>query len=154
MVALPFCHFELKASKPLPPEYPRELKTLGDYLRKKRLDLGIYQKQAAEIIGTNATTIWDWENNRTQPDLEFIPQIIAFLRYNPYENISNLSLGERIIAYRQAHGITQKALAHQLGIDPGTLGRWEKNESTPWQEKANVLNSLFGTISTAIGRTE
>lgn len=154
MVALPFCHSELKAQKPLPPEYPRELKTFGDHLRKKRLDLGIYQKQVAEIVGVDATTIFNWENNRTEPDLEFIPQIIDFLGYNPYEYIANLSLGERIIAYRQAHGLSQKALAQQLGIDPGTLGRWEKNESTPWEEKANVLNSLFGTVSATIGNTE
>ena len=38
-VALPFCKIELNAPKPLsPPGYPETINTLGDNIRKKRLD--------------------------------------------------------------------------------------------------------------------
>jgi len=55
---LPFCHLTLKAKKPLPLGYPQILKTLGDHLRKRRLDLNLLQKEVAEIIGVDETTIY------------------------------------------------------------------------------------------------
>src|SRR5712691_8111311 len=45
--ALPFCHVRLQAQKPLAAAYPRELWTLGDRVRKRRLDLGLRQKDVA-----------------------------------------------------------------------------------------------------------
>ena len=36
--ALPFCHVRLSGPKPLPKAYPKHLKTLGDHIRKRRLD--------------------------------------------------------------------------------------------------------------------
>ena len=52
-VALPFCKIELKAPKPLYPiGYPQILKTLGDHIRKKRLDLGLLQRDVAKMIDT------------------------------------------------------------------------------------------------------
>lgn len=62
-VALPFCKIELKAPKPPPAGYPKILKTLGDHIRKKRLDLGLLQKDVAKIIGTTESTIWNREND-------------------------------------------------------------------------------------------
>jgi hypothetical protein len=42
---LPFCQITLKALKPKGSEYPKELKTFGDHLRKKRLDLRLLRKE-------------------------------------------------------------------------------------------------------------
>lgn len=41
MLALPFCHFTLRAERPKPNWwlYPKELNTLGDHIKKKRLTL-------------------------------------------------------------------------------------------------------------------
>ena len=67
-VALPFCKIELKAARPLSvPDYPKTLNTLGDHIRKKRLDLELLQKDVANIIGINESTIWNWENNYATP---------------------------------------------------------------------------------------
>jgi transcriptional regulator with XRE-family HTH domain len=150
-VALPFCGIVLKAQKPLPPEYPRELKTLGDHLRKKRLALKLTQEEVARILHTNEGCVVYWEKNHKSPSLRFISRIVQFLGYNPYEDISSRSLGERIVIYRQIHGVSQEQLASQLGIDPGTLGRWEKGKSTPWAEKMDVLNSLIHPAFSAAG---
>jgi hypothetical protein len=43
MVALHFCEVTLTAKKPLSEAYPKTLKTLGDHLRKRRLDLNLFQ---------------------------------------------------------------------------------------------------------------
>jgi len=111
----------LKAQKPLLSDYPLQTKSLGDHIRKRRLDLKIFQKDAAEKIGVDETTIWFWENNRVEPSISFIPKIIEFLGYIPFETKYN-SLGERIIIFRRIHGLSQKKLASLIGIDSTTIG--------------------------------
>ena len=141
-LVLPFCHLTLKAKKPFPPGYPQILKTLGDHLRKRRLDLKLLQKEVAERIGVDKITIYYWENNRVKPSLTFIPKIIGFLGYIPFNKTFN-SLGEQIITYRRLYGLTQKKLAHILGIDPTTIGHWERGEHLPQQPLLDRLISFF-----------
>jgi predicted transcriptional regulator len=106
MVALPFCHVQLTARKPLSPAYPRVLRTLGDHLRKRRLDLGLLQRDVAEQLQVHQMTLCNWETNRTSPQLRFIPRILTFLGYCPYDSHSG-SLGKRIRARRRLMGISQ-----------------------------------------------
>ena len=88
---MPFCHIQLTGRKPLPPFYPKELITLGDHLRKRRLDLGLLQKDVANKIGVNKATITNWELNHTFPEIRYIPAIIEFLGYWPYDTpVDNL----------------------------------------------------------------
>jgi len=130
MVALPFCHITLKAQKPLIPQYPTEIKTLGDHLRKRRLDLKLFQREAAEIIGVSKSGYENWETNRLNPMFWYYPKIIEFLGYLPFKT-NGLSTGEKIVLYRKSKGISQFNFARQLGIDPSTLARWEKGRGKP-----------------------
>ena len=82
-VALPICHIELKAQKPNRKPYPKELKTYGDHLRKKRLDLNLSQPQVAKIINITTDSITNWELNRNNPSLKQVQKIILFLEYTP-----------------------------------------------------------------------
>jgi len=132
----------LKTQKPPPPYYPKKLKTLGDHLRKRRLDLKLYQKDVAKRIGVDEATIYNWENNRSFPPLCFIPKIIELLGYVPFESRAR-TLGEKIVYSRRLLGLTQKKLAKSLGIDPSTLGRWERNESQPNKKLLEKLNTLL-----------
>ena len=129
-VALPSYHLRLATRKPLPEGYPEQLLTLGDHLRKRRLDLGLLQKEVAEQIGANVMTIVNWEKNHTSPALRFVPGIVGFLGYN-LNNETPGSLGQRLIAARRRLGLSQKGLASLLEIDPTTLARWERNEGVP-----------------------
>ena len=88
-------------------------------------------------------TICSWEINRTIPQLRFIPRIIAFLGYDPYDENSPKDLAQRIIFTRQGLGMTQRKLAHHLGIDPSTLGRWERGIGQPSKRLAQALNSFL-----------
>jgi DNA-binding XRE family transcriptional regulator len=56
--------------------------TLGDHLRRRRLELGLYQKDVAIQIGVTASTIWNWEHGWTI-DKRFVPLIVDFLGYRP-----------------------------------------------------------------------
>ena len=67
MDALPFCHLPVATRKPLSEAYPKEVRTLGDRIRKKRLDLGLRQRDVATQIGCDKTTVANWEKNRSEP---------------------------------------------------------------------------------------
>lgn len=143
-LTLPFCHLTLKAPKPLPPNYPLQIKSLGDHIKKKRLDLKIFQKEAAKKIGVDETTIWFWENNRVEPSISYIPKILEFLGYIPFK-AKHDSLGEKIIAFRRIHGLSQKKLASLIGIDSTTIGSWERDEHKPIKTHLSKLTLFIST---------
>ena len=151
--ALPFCKVILKAQKPASAAYPKTLKTLGDHLRKKRLDLKLCQKEVAQKLGINKTTVYNWENNRTSPSMNHIPKIIEFLGYVPYDTPPR-TLGDKISTSRRLLGLTQKELARRLGIDPSTLGRWERDKSQPVKKQLERLNTLFISLSSGAEELE
>ncbi len=67
---------------PLLEEFTREHVTLVDHLRRRSIELGLYQKDVAIQIGVTASTIWNWEHGwaiRTR----FIPRINQFLEKAP-----------------------------------------------------------------------
>jgi transcriptional regulator with XRE-family HTH domain len=59
------------------------LRTIGDHLRKRRLGLGLLQREFAERLGVTESTVTNWELNRTTPALRFLPAIIALLGFDP-----------------------------------------------------------------------
>jgi transcriptional regulator with XRE-family HTH domain len=122
------------------------LKTLGDHLRKKRLDLGLLQKEVAQELGVDKTSIHNWERGHATPSLDFIPGILKFLGYNPFEKEA-ASFGEKIKAYRRTLGLSQKALARRVGIDPTTLARWERGKGTLSQDPLEKMSGLFPSFS-------
>ncbi|MEE9214079.1 MAG: helix-turn-helix transcriptional regulator [Thermodesulfobacteriota bacterium] len=139
---MPFCHITLKTQKPLPSAYPQTPKTIGDHLRKRRLDLNLLQKDIAQKLDVCEPSIYNWENNLAKPALRYIPKIIEFLGYVPFDT-SNMSVGEKIVSYRRLLGLSQKKLAHRLGIDPSTLGRWERDKRQPPERVLKDLNTLL-----------
>lgn len=118
------------------------MKTIGDHVRKKRLELGLLQRDAAQHIGVATDTVTNWEKGRTSPRLHLFPKIIEFLGYTPNQ-VKDNTLGERIVQMRRALGIRQDQLAVQLGIDPSTVARWEKNNGRPASTNQAKLDPLI-----------
>ena len=113
----------------------------------------LLQKEVAEKIGVDETSIYYWENNRVKPSLPFIPEIIEFLGYIPFNTTSN-SLREQIVTYRRLHGLTQKKLAQLLGVDFTTIGHWERSEHWPQKNLLDKLISLFTSLLSASSEPE
>ena len=128
MVALPCCHVTLNASRPVDRSYPAKLKTIGDHLRKRRLDFELLQKEVAKQIGVTTCTIQYWETNRVSPAIRFIPGINQFLGYDGNASGPSKSLGERIKLRRARLGLSRKKLAYLLAIDASNLPGWESDE--------------------------
>jgi transcriptional regulator with XRE-family HTH domain len=56
---------------------------VGEYLKKRRLDLGLSQKKAAERIGVYFKSYDNWEHDKHEPEFRYWPGIIGFLGYDP-----------------------------------------------------------------------
>jgi DNA-binding XRE family transcriptional regulator len=79
--ALPFCHWVIRAKKPKDIAYPKTLVTLGDQLRARRLDLALFQRDLAAILGVTEDTICYWENNLVKPSPKAKRRVEQFLNF-------------------------------------------------------------------------
>jgi transcriptional regulator with XRE-family HTH domain len=74
-----------------------------------------------------------------------MPRILKFLGYVPFEMPTGI-LGEKIKTYRWVLGLSQKALAKQLKIDPSTLARWERGKKRPLKELIDSILDLAQSV--------
>ena len=70
------------------PTYPVRPSSLGQHLRKRRLDLKLQQHEVAVQLGATEPAVWGWEHNRSSPALRFMPKIIEFLGCDPFLEIT------------------------------------------------------------------
>ena len=105
------------------------MKTLGDHLRKRRLDLGLLQKDLAKQLGVDTASIGNWESNEVQPMVHCLPAILTFLGHNPLPEAADL-IG-KMKRLRSTLGFSQEQLAQKLGIDESTIAGWERGDNTP-----------------------
>jgi len=123
---------------------PDKLETIGDHLLRRRLTLKLLQRQVAEKLGVEKSSVANWEANRTKPSLEYMPAIIRFLGYNPVPPGNGWA--KRLVQCRTALGITQKEAARRMGVDASTLARWERGERQPSGDFEARATEFLGTI--------
>ena len=70
-VALPFTYAN---------GYPVNPKTIGEHMRKKRMDSRLMQSEVANIIGVSEESIWNWEHGRTKPSKKNLGIINEFVK--------------------------------------------------------------------------
>ena len=104
-----------KTPKPKSKAYLRELRTVGDHICKKRIDLGLSRSDLAKTLGTTQTRVWVWENYETLPKMTLYPKVIEFLGYDPLFDNSG-TLKAKIKNYRRRHGLSNMKLAKRIGI--------------------------------------
>jgi DNA-binding transcriptional regulator YiaG len=76
----------LRCKRPKNPAYPTELKTIGDHLRKVRLDRQLSQNQVSTILGVSMETVANWELKRSKPRILYQSRIYEFIGFVPFIN--------------------------------------------------------------------
>jgi transcriptional regulator with XRE-family HTH domain len=99
----------------------------------------------ATQIGVNKDTIYNWETNRTEPEVCLIPHIIDFLGYAPYD--PNWSFGQWVRAVRTAFGFSQEQLARRSGLDESTIAKWERENRAGEGSTEDMEHILSGAGS-------
>lgn len=143
MGSLHSCHKQLIAKKPVNTAYPISLTTLGDHLRKVRLDRGLSQHQVAKLLQVTTDTITGWELNRYEPQARLAKRIIKFLGYLPFKT-EDLSIGGKLYLARLISGMTQEQIAAKLGCDESNLRYIELDQRRPGNQ---TLTKIQGFIS-------
>lgn len=49
------------------PKYPKNPKTFGELIRKKRMDMRLTMREIAERSGVSETTVYNWEIKNRKP---------------------------------------------------------------------------------------
>ncbi|MBI5769779.1 MAG: XRE family transcriptional regulator [Verrucomicrobia bacterium] len=133
---MPFCSLRIKAHYNRKSNYwktihgyPALPQTVGEHVRKRRLDLGLGQREAAARIGVHIETLKFWEHGVLKPAIATMPKVLAFLGTNPLPKPTTFA--QRLVHHRICHGLRQEELAAHLRINPSTLGRWEAGYLPP-----------------------
>jgi DNA-binding XRE family transcriptional regulator len=82
---LPRVRIRLECRKPK--HYPENPKTLGEHIRKRRMELGLTRRPAAKALRINPWTVLNWETGQYQPPIRSIQSILAFLGYDPFQPV-------------------------------------------------------------------
>jgi transcriptional regulator with XRE-family HTH domain len=137
----------LQARKPIHrEEYPDICRTWGEWIKTRRIDLKLSKAELSLKLNVSDITIYLWEKNKVQPSLAQIPKIISFLGRDPFEKNAE-DLAEKIKEYRRIHGLSQKKLAEQTGVDQSTLQGWERGEHQPTGTRLEKMKSILVPIN-------
>jgi DNA-binding XRE family transcriptional regulator len=89
---LPCCERSLRISrdKYLPSRnrgipVPKEPTTNGGHLRRRRLQLRIFQPEAARRLGVSTVSLSRWERDKVFPAAPSHAKIAAYLGYDPFK---------------------------------------------------------------------
>lgn len=138
----------LKALKPKETDF--EPQTLGEHLRKRRLELSLSQKQVAGELGVNSWTVLNWEKGHSAPPYEALPRILRWLGSDPFPVPQTLP--ERLAAKRRAMGWSVRQAARNVGVDPGTWGDWERNGVILYRSHRALVGRLLGLSEAELDR--
>jgi DNA-binding transcriptional regulator YiaG len=67
-------------------QVPREPTTIGGHLRRRRLQLKIFQPEAARRLGVSTVSLSRWECDKVFPTAAHHTQIVKYLGFNPFNN--------------------------------------------------------------------
>lgn len=119
--------------------------TIGEHIKKRRMDLGLLQRDVAKLLGVTDETITNWEREYGQPKIRYYPTIIAFLGFLPIQ-IDTSTLGGKIKLYRHYKGLSHKKMAKTFGVDETTIFNWERDAHVPQPKLLQSLISLFAEL--------
>lgn len=113
--------------------------TIGEELRQVRQRRGLRQEDVADALGVSPFTVLNWENGKTTPQVGDLPKLRAFLGTTPEEPAH---LGEAMRLYRERHGLTIRAAADRVAVDPDSWARWERSGVIPYRRKRERVEKL------------
>lgn len=85
-------------------------------------------------------TIWNWEHG-TEPELRYMPKIIEFLGYVPFECPQD-PIG-KLRYFKQVQGLSYERLGELMGKDPEQLTDWLSGRHKPCRRNMQSIIDFF-----------
>ncbi len=146
-VVLPFCKVVLHAQKPRQMGYPTEPKTLGQHLKKRRMDMRMSQKKVATLLGISREVYGQWEADHISPRVSSMPKVIDLLGYAPLDDGAVLAIGDRVRQSRRVLGLTRDEAAERLGVTGTTISYWETGRVVPAKRHRKAIEAFVASVS-------
>jgi transcriptional regulator with XRE-family HTH domain len=121
---------------------------LGGHLKKRRRQLGLLQREAAERMGVSTDTMVNWEKDKTEPVAAQFRPVVAFLGYDPTPEPQTLA--ERLKAKQRSLGASLAQVARYLGWDPGSLRRYLDGTWRISTDRREALETFLNTEAAAL----
>jgi len=144
MIAAPFCHVQLRGQIPKIAGYPRELVTIGNHIKRCRLDRGQLQKDVAQALDVCLGSIGNWEHDVGYPEVRFWPALTDWLGYDPNPEPENVA--ELLLALRRRLGFSQLSLATVIDVAPETISGWEQPAHRPTGRARRQLSGWIESL--------
>lgn len=96
--------------------------TFGQFLRQKRNEKGMTQKELAEKLFLSESAISKWEKGKSYPDITMIPDICSVLDISEHELISGANDTE-YHEMKKTHAYTERLSRSSFGASRARM-RW------------------------------
>lgn len=104
--------------------------TVGQHILRKRLEVGLTQRQLGERLGVDMYSVSNWEKGKTKTfPAKVMPAVIGFLGYNPEPKPEEV--GAQLRWKRRSLGWTTAEAARRNSVDQSTWEAWENREDWP-----------------------
>ena len=123
--------------------------TVGEKIAFYRFKANLTQRELAEMIGIDDSTLMKYENDKLCPNLEIINRISRKLNilpdfiYDDYLSFISYPYYIKIKEIRNHLMLTHKDLAAILNISYKTIARWENRRAEPSKLNFEKLKKLF-----------
>ena len=135
---------------------------LGNRLRRARARARLTQADAAQVVGTSAQTVRNWETGRHEPPMWAVKKLAE--NYNvsedtflenldapfgsaiptprfPYDRV--LVEAEKLSEARRDAGLTQAKIAEMTGLSISAIRRYESGSANPATRTLQTLASIY-----------
>jgi DNA-binding transcriptional regulator YiaG len=119
-------------------------RTLGEHIRTRRQGLALRQIDLAIAWQVDEHSVVNWEKGAS-PNDRYYPRILEFLGYDPRPEPG--ALGEQLIWKRQGLGLPRKQAAKLIGVDEGSLARWERGTRQPTGIRLDMVNRFLNALT-------
>ena len=139
----------------------KQPQTIGEHLRKKRLDLGLRQSQVAQKLRVSHRTLSLWECDRVYPTWDYHQRIIDYLDYDPFPDLghkdpysnetgvvaslSPSALCQSLRMRRLELKLTREQCAKMLHVCPKTLRSWETGSREPCRKHRHAITQFLSS---------
>lgn len=152
MVALTFLPYRKTVQMPPSKLIPLFPQTLGDFIRKKRVESLQLQSEVARVIGVSEDTITNWETNRFAPQINLYPAIFQYLGSYPFAHETE-SIGGKVKKLRNCLGLSHEAAGEVFAVYATTVRGWELNRNQPTALKRTLILARFDSLPEFLTQT-
>jgi transcriptional regulator with XRE-family HTH domain len=144
---LPFGSITLKSLKA--PSYEEDPESLGEHLRRRRLQLGLIQKEVAASLGVTEWGYANWEKGRHTPSTSHYGKVVEFLGYYPHP--APRTWGQRLRKVRRCFSLSHREAARAIGVDQDTVLKWESGAWEPTIRTRSRLEAFLERHEPLVG---